>query len=326
MTLRKLWLLGVGLGALGIALAASAGGSGRWTERAPLGEPRQEVGVAALHGKIYVVGGIRADRSPADTVEVYDPERDAWERAAPLPEALHHVAVTVLDGKLYAVGGFRSGFRPTSAAFVYDPAEDRWERIAPLPRTRGALAAAALNGRIYAVGGDPNGWDLFVYDPSEDRWETRARMPTPRHHLAVAAIGGKLYAVGGRNRGSFTLSRLEAYDPETDTWEALPRMPTGRSGIAAAVVRGCLFVFGGEGNPRHPLGVFAQNERFNPRTGTWTSQAPMPTPRHGIGAGVLDGRVHLPGGAPVQGFGVTGVHEVYEPPEDLRCRPEEEVP
>jgi len=96
-------------------------------------------------------------------------------------------------------------------------------------------------------------------------------------------------------------------------------MPTGRSGIAGAVVKGCLYVFGGEGNPNHPQGVFPQNEAYNPKTNTWESLAPMPTPRHGIGAAAIGEKIYIPGGADVQGFGVIAVHEVFTVPEGKSC-------
>jgi len=39
----------------------------------------------------------------------------------------------------------------------------------------------------------------------------------------------------------------------------------------------------------------------------------MPTPRHGIGAAVIGGRVYLPGGATQPGFAPTAANEVYTP-------------
>jgi len=78
---------------------------------APMPEARQEVGVAEWEGKIYVIGGLRADQSRADTVEVYDPRTNRWRRLAPLPQALDHVAAAAVGGKVYALGGL-----PASAA------------------------------------------------------------------------------------------------------------------------------------------------------------------------------------------------------------------
>ena len=96
-------------------------------------------------------------------------------------------------------------------------------------------------------------------------------------------------------------------------------MPTARSGHAAAVVRGCLYVFGGEGNTASPSGTFPQNEAYDPRNDTWQVMPAMPIPRHGIGAAVLGERILVPGGATVQGFGVTPAHQAYTPPREKSC-------
>jgi N-acetylneuraminic acid mutarotase len=135
-------------------------------------------------------------------------------------------------------------------------------------------------------------------------------MPTPRDHLGAGVIKGRLYAVAGRNSTSFTLGNLEEFDPLTRTWIARAPMPTPRSGVAAAVVNDRLLVFGGEGNARNPRGVFQQVEAFDPDANRWQSLPPMPTPRHGIGAAVLLSDIFIPGGASVEGFGATNVHEV----------------
>ncbi|HVR39758.1 MAG TPA: kelch repeat-containing protein [Thermoanaerobaculia bacterium] len=90
-------------------------------------------------------------------------------------------------------------------------------------------------------------------------------------------------------------------------------MPTARSGIAAAVVEGRIYVFGGEGNPSTATGVFAENESFDVATGTWRSEVPMVNPRHGIGAAAIGDRIHIPAGAPTQGFGLSSVHDAFVP-------------
>ena len=131
--------------------------------------------------------------------------------------------------------------------------------------------------------------------------------------MAVAALGGRLYAAGGRNGRDFTLAVFEEYDPQARQWSERPPLPTGRSGIAGAAVSGRLYVFGGEGNPAHPQGIFDNVEAYEPSSQSWTLLAPMPNPRHGIAAGVADGRIYLPGGATVQGLGATALNEAFDP-------------
>src|SRR5262245_65966581 len=84
--------------------AAPPAGAG-WSSRAPMNEARQEVGVAELGGRLYVVGGFRADGSHTATVEVYDPATNLWSFAAPMPIALDHCAAVAAGGRIYVFGG-----------------------------------------------------------------------------------------------------------------------------------------------------------------------------------------------------------------------------
>jgi N-acetylneuraminic acid mutarotase len=279
-------------------------------------ESRQEVGVAELGGKIYVAGGFRQDRSTANTVEVYDPASDKWSFVAPMPVALHHPAAAAVEGKLYVIGGTSPG-GAANANLEYDQQKNGWKAKAPMPTARSSPAAAVIDGKIFVAGGDPARRAFEVYDPKADKWTQLTPMPTPRDHLAAVAFGGKFYAVGGRP--PLTLNALEVFDPATNRWSALAPMPTGRSGIAGAVVKDCLYVFGGEGNPSHPRGVFPQNEVYNPKTNSWERLAPMPTPRHGIGAAVIGNKIHIPGGADVQGYGLIAANEVFTVLEGKSC-------
>jgi hypothetical protein len=90
-------------------------------------------------------------------------------------------------------------------------------------------------------------------------------------------------------------------------------MPTARGGIAAGLVSGCIFVFGGEGNDEDPSGVFDRVEGYDICRARWMEDLPMPNPRHGIGAAVNGFEIILPGGSPVEGFGVTGVVDAFIP-------------
>jgi N-acetylneuraminic acid mutarotase len=204
---------------------------------------------------------------------------------------------------------------PSAAIFVYDAANDIWLPRASMPTARGALGVAAIDGKIYAAGGSPsaNERDFAVYDVASDQWTALPSMPTARNHLAAAAVGGHFLAVGGRSGsiGGITAA-LEAYDPAANTWTALRSMPTARGGIAGVAVGDCLYVFGGEGNQFHPQGIFDQVEVYEPSTGFWQGLDPMEIPRHGIGAAVIGRRIYIPGGATVQGFGATAVHQALD--------------
>ena len=293
-----------------------------WIALAPLQVARQELAVAAANGKVYAIGGI-SGLSVTATVEEYDPAANTWRFVAPLPETLHHSAAAVVDDVIYVIGGYRTlNFDATSVVYRYDSRSDVWSRASSLPSPRGAAAAATIDGRIYLAGGAPGGDALTVYDPIADRWTTLMPMPTAREHLAAAAVGGKLYVIGGRSSGN--VGAMEIYDPSFDRWTSLPPLPTPRSGIAAAAIDGRIYVFGGEGNPNATTGVFAETEVFDAAHLTWTADTPMAVPRHGIGAAVINGRIYIPGGAVIQGFGAVNAHDVLvvaPPPRRRVVRP-----
>jgi len=79
-----------------------------WLMRARLQEARQEVGVAALQEKMYVVGGFRRDGSQANTVEAYEFTADHGQFVQPLPVALDHPAAAAARANCTCSGGLRA--------------------------------------------------------------------------------------------------------------------------------------------------------------------------------------------------------------------------
>ncbi|MBI2762020.1 MAG: kelch-like protein [Chloroflexi bacterium] len=302
---------------------------GIWAERAPLLDPNSEIAVAELDGKIYAVGGYPSTRVYVDTVQVYDARTDRWEYGVPLPQPMHHAVAATVNGVLYVIGGEIS---PTGIAnqgiflntvYAFDPAAGSWSEKAAMPTARSAGAAAVVDGKIYVTGGrPPRGSDFAVYDPAADVWTVLPDLPTQRNHLVAAALGGKVYVAGGRfggGVGSEMTAVVEVYDPAAGTWSRAAPMPTTRAGINGIAARGCLYVWGGEGNDAQPSGVFAENEVYDPRTSSWQSIEPIPTPVHGVtGAAYLDGWIYLPGGGVSRG-GNSGstIHQVFRA--DVSC-------
>src|SRR5262245_3694627 len=277
--------------------------SAGWSTLAPMPTARQEISVAVLDGKVFVIAGYDANGQSTATVEVYDPRTNAWKRAAPLPIATNHNAAATVNGRLYAFGG------TSPRAFVYDAGHDAWTEVASMRYSHGGTpAVAVIGGKIYVAGGtgpDMAGHELEVYDPSVDKWQVLAPMNLPRNHTAGGAIGGRFYVVGGRGSSNASTAH-EVYDPATNTWATRAPLPTGRSGIAAGVVGERLYVFGGE-LPR----LFGEVEVYDPATDRWQSLDPMPEPRHGIFAGVIGSIIYIPGGGTRQGLGATNVNSAF---------------
>jgi N-acetylneuraminic acid mutarotase len=288
---------------------------GTWAVLAPLPTPRQEVAVAALDGRVVVIGGFGSGMEPMATVEAYDPAANAWSTLAPLPTPLHHPAAAVAGGRLFVIGGYTGGrlrWVPSQTVFEYDAARNSWATRAPMPTARGALAVAVLDERIHAVGGGAGSVTGAheIYDPATDRWSAASPMPTPRDHLAAVAFQGQVWALGGRSSFFGTqYATVEIYDPAADAWRVGPPLPSGRGGLAAAALPDRILVFGGEA----PFRIFSATEMYEPAGRRWIAKAPMPTPRHGIGAAVVGGRVYIPGGGRQPGFAVTATNEAYIP-------------
>jgi N-acetylneuraminic acid mutarotase len=293
---------------------------GVWQVRAPLGEgPRQETGVAALDGEVYVIGGFALGGGLVPRVEAYDPEGDTWRTLGDFPSmSVHHANTASAGGRLWVLG-YLSGltFDAVGDAWSYDPATDTWSTVAAMPAgtERGGSGVAVIDDVVYVIGGlrqTAAVADAWAYDTAADTWAPMPDLPTARDHLVAAGVGGRVWCIGGRetNVGAH-VPTVDVYDPASNTWSAGPPMPTSRGGMAAAVVDDWIFVAGGEGNPDDPSGVFAELEVLDTAAGAWTSLTPMPTPRHGTGGAALDGVVYVPGGAEEQALAVVATHEAW---------------
>jgi N-acetylneuraminic acid mutarotase len=299
-------------------LASSSFPATAWSTAAPLAIARQEVAVAELAGLIYVIGGIDGVPSFTDSVEVYDPATDSWSPGPSLTTPLHHTTAASVDGKLYAIGGWADFFAtPLDVVYELDPQVGSWVAKTPMPTPRGSPAAAALGGKIYVGGGWPlaNAQDFAVYDPGSDTWQTLPDLPSGRNHLGLAAADGRIFAVGGRTAleaGVGNVATVDVFDPLSETWGNAAPLPRARGGLASVGEGGLIFAFGGEGNGESPDGTFPDADVYDAATDGWSPLPDMPTPRHGIGAVVVDGAVHIPGGGPIENFSVSDVHEALD--------------
>jgi len=79
---------------------------GTWSTKAQLPTQHLDAGVAALDGKIYVIGGEAIGNPATQFDQEYDPATDRWRDYAPLPRGISHAGVAAYDGKIYVIGGF----------------------------------------------------------------------------------------------------------------------------------------------------------------------------------------------------------------------------
>jgi N-acetylneuraminic acid mutarotase len=115
---------------------------------------------------------------------------------------------------------------------------------------------------------------------------------------------------------SFALAGAQTSE---NSWTAKAPMPTARELMGAAVVNGKIYVIGGE----KPSGArdqsLSSNEMYDPDSDTWTTKAPMPTPRDSFGIVAYQNKIYVIGGITRtinEGYRILGVNEVYGPVTD----------
>jgi len=292
--------------------SAEAGApSATWEARASLPFAQQESAAVAVGGKVYVLGGLD-DRVGLRTVSVFDPTTGLWTNAAPLPRPLHHVNAAVAGGRIWVAGALEGpSFVATPDVFVFDPATNEWTAKRPMRAARGGSMIAASGSTVYVAGGLRDGAsvaDFSSYDIDGDLWTELPPLPVARDHGGGAATETSFFAIGGRNGAH--VPRVDAFDVRTRAWSERAPMPTSRAGIAVAQGKGRVYVAGGEGDRRNTTGVFPEVEAYDPATNTWIALPPMRTPRHGMGAAVVDDLLVVPSGGTVEGYGPTPIVEV----------------
>jgi hypothetical protein len=225
-----------------------------------VGELRHRVdrpGVAALGGRLYVVGGWAInEQQPASDwppglgdLQILDPATGLVEVGPPMPTPRGALAVTVLDGRLHAIGGASDTVDDAYQAHeVFDPSTGAWSSRARPPIGGVGVAAATVGGKIYLVNGVGR---LEVYDPVTNSWTTHDA-PLLQPGSAAVALAGGFYVLGG---GGFSPSDdVYRFEPATGTWGQVTPIPSPQGLPSAAVVGESIYVISGLG-PRH-------NERY----------------------------------------------------------------
>lgn len=144
-------------------------------------------------------------------------------------------------------------------------------------------------------------------------WSPRALMPTPRLYFGIGAIGSHIYVVGGANSGLGRYATVERYTPATNTWTTRAPMPNPRDGLGVGVINGILYAVGGKVYGSVGASVTGRLEAYNPATNTWTTKAPMPTARRGLGVAVVGGILYAVGGEVSGGSHPLATLQAYNP-------------
>jgi len=301
-------ITGTGIEAVVVTVNQSAGEEPliniSWTRKADLPVERGFLSPSAsvVNGKIYVIGGNKADNIVANDVEEYDPASDKWTAKSPLlTQRWGHIS-GVVDGKIYVMGGCEAASGDAlSSIEVYDPVLDKWENVGNMQTARIASGSCVVKGKIYVIGGrtkEPSGdylTSVEVYDPVTNTWVTKSPLPQERGYLAVTATSNFIYAIGGVGSVDvFPKENVYKYDISADKWSEIPSMPYARWGIVSCLVDDMVVCVGGTSGPtdagQKTSGIiFTQDDDFIKATS-------MSFGRYCCSTCVFNGKIYVFGG------------------------------
>lgn len=90
----------------------------QWQLGPPLPTPRAELGLEAVHGVLYAIGGV-GSHEESNVVEAYNPNQNTWSTKAPLPFPRLGAQPAAIDGVIYVVGSGGEVNRPSSILHAY---------------------------------------------------------------------------------------------------------------------------------------------------------------------------------------------------------------
>ncbi|MEM7085986.1 MAG: kelch repeat-containing protein [Bacteroidota bacterium] len=151
---------------------------------------------------------------------------------------------------------------------------------------------------------------------AQNVWEPKADMPTARKEIADAAtvLDGKIYVMGGTSAAGTITNVFEMYDPTTNGWTSLAPYPLSVWRASLIALDGKIYSMGGY-QELNPFPFDPSNKAFvyDPGTNSWSPIADMISPRGSAASVVLNGQIHLVGGANTDAL---DSHHAYNPDTD----------
>jgi N-acetylneuraminic acid mutarotase len=278
-----------------------------WNTKNLMSQARFGLGVVAVGGKIYAIGGstiddVRHNRGVVGVNECYDPMSDTWITLKPMPTPRTGFAIAAYEGKIYCMGGtpylINDDMKPRcDITEVYDTATNTWSTKASMPFKGSGLIGLVVDGKIFVI--DAN--MMFMYDPATDTWTRKPDAPYYLFSPAASVVDDKIILAGnfiispfhGPSRSPIQYAvKATMYDLSTDTWSEGKTDNTFESGYSVAEATTGLYapqkiyVFSGT----------ADNMIYEPTTDTWSAAKPMPSTRIGFGVAALDDILYVIGG------------------------------
>lgn len=196
-----------------------------------------------------------------------------------------------------------------------------WHTLMPAGLTPlyGGSTAATLDGRIVLFGGATAATTPIVqiYNPATNTFVRGPDAPyAPYRSCAVRAPSGRIYVMGGQLVRD-PLSTVVVFDPATNAFTPGPTLPVPVYEHTCALgANGRIYVFATD-DAAIIGGLYTTSRTLvlDPATNTWSTGAPMPTPRQRATAVTLrDGRIVVTGGNRGYIWGeLSAINEIYNP-------------
>ncbi|GAB4209129.1 MAG: kelch repeat-containing protein [Roseiflexaceae bacterium] len=175
-----------------------------WRTAKPMPEPRSAYGLAALDGKLYILGGWDGQQFRND-VFMYDPAADTWTSRTAMPTARAYAsAVATSDGTIFVLGG-ENERGPLATNEVYTPAQEgagAWQTRASLPQPNSRFGSGEVAGFLYTFGGSQGA--PYRYNIRAEAWEQLDPGEPPvsiGQRPAVAVLdNASLFIIGGEQQ------------------------------------------------------------------------------------------------------------------------------
>jgi N-acetylneuraminic acid mutarotase len=300
---------------------ASATTPDSWTTKSPMPTARAYLGVSAVNGKIYAIGGTPSSdigsastgatltAEELNTTEMYDPSLNSWTLRSPMPTARVYFGTAAYQNMIFCIGGYVGStdyqYHDVGANEAYNTVTDSWVTKESLPTPRFAAATNMVDGRIYVMGGRPMpdfGSSLSVnevYDPQTNTWTTKTPSPLPVVSSASTVVDNKIYVLGEDTK-RLGYNVLEEYDPAIDSW-----------GVKETAINHAWFLLTAAATEgiKAPKRIYFFGESatyvYNPYADYLTSGTPAPTPRLIASVAVVNDAFYLIGGRTGQWGAIT---------------------
>jgi N-acetylneuraminic acid mutarotase len=223
----------------------------------------------------------------------------SWREIGKTLIAVQQVGTALVNGRIWVLGGLMAA-KGSAKVMFYDPVLNDWTYGTDLPIPLHHAMAVSYRNTLVVIGGFmPDASQASgsvtsnrVYRLSGNAWEPMPALNHARAAGAAAVVGNKIVVVGGRDSDGQLVHPSEVFDGSR--WQDAAALPIPGDHLAGVSDGKYFYAIGGR--KIDPGLTSAALQRFDPGTGHWTQLPKMPTPRGGLGAALVDGRIYAVGG------------------------------